>query len=173
MLGLACRIPRRRPGRRPSGRSTPRRCARTIGRMIHEDILLLVLPESGAALLVWPDGRAIRIERDGSVTGCIDRLPARRYSPRRKPERAARGRLRGPRGVHIYDCTRHPSRVNRCGSRRLSYHPNRRARPRDRMAAISKPNAVSAKVAGSDTCPSPLPLPSASRTDTTKPAPFL
>lgn len=34
--------------------------------MADDDILLLLLPESGAALLVWPDGRAVRVERDGT-----------------------------------------------------------------------------------------------------------
>jgi len=35
--------------------------------MNDDDILLLVLPESGVALLVWPDGRAVRVEPDGTM----------------------------------------------------------------------------------------------------------
>ncbi len=34
-----------------------------------DDVLLLVLPESGAALLVWPDGRAVRVRQDRAVIG--------------------------------------------------------------------------------------------------------
>ncbi len=36
--------------------------------MADDDIFLVALPESGAALLVWPDGGAVRIESDGSTT---------------------------------------------------------------------------------------------------------
>lgn len=33
--------------------------------MADDEILLMVLPEFGAAVLVWPDGRSVRVERDG------------------------------------------------------------------------------------------------------------
>jgi len=36
--------------------------------MIAGMVTLLLLPESGTALLVWPDGRVIRVESDESTS---------------------------------------------------------------------------------------------------------
>jgi len=35
--------------------------------------MTLILLPSGAVLVVWPDGRAIRVERDGTVTPALPR----------------------------------------------------------------------------------------------------
>lgn len=44
--------------------------------MADDEILLMVLPESGAVLLVWPDGRAVRVARDGTTAPQLAALTA-------------------------------------------------------------------------------------------------
>ena len=65
-----------------------------------DDVHLLVLPESGAALLVWPDGRAVRVERDGTTRPPLAALTApdrsiqspQHSNDQRPPEHSARAK---------------------------------------------------------------------------------
>jgi hypothetical protein len=45
------------------------------------DILLVVLPESRDLLVIWPDGRAVRIGRDGSTTPPVDWIATAEWRP--------------------------------------------------------------------------------------------